>query len=373
MSGIYLIQADESLVEMRPTDYDSEDVLQRLIEKYPGVLAGDRFGRAAPRRWLLLAREISVPSDEGGSGRWSLDHLFVDQDATPTLVEVKRRGDTRIRREVVGQLLDYAANAVVYWPVGRLRGEFESRCTREQRNSHAELLDRLGPEVAGDPSAFWRAVDDNLRAGKIRLVFLADEIPAELARIVEFLNRQMSPADVFAVEVRQYVGQHAGQTLRTLVPQVLGQKPPEPPPLVSNRPKDATAFVGRLRDDFGETEAQIAVQVIQWATDHHLQITPAGDRVGALRIRLETEAAPVVILSLDTNGNVTFDLISLRAIPQYSDSAAVELLRNRFTQIVGTPLRAAAYPWSPIRLLEKQEVFERFRAELTKMIENACA
>ena len=31
----------------------------------------------------------------------------------PTLVEVKRSSDTRIRREVVGQMLHYAANAVV--------------------------------------------------------------------------------------------------------------------------------------------------------------------------------------------------------------------------------------------------------------------
>jgi hypothetical protein len=33
-----------------------------------------------------------------------------DQNAVPTLVEVKRSSDTRIRREVVGQMLDYAAN-----------------------------------------------------------------------------------------------------------------------------------------------------------------------------------------------------------------------------------------------------------------------
>jgi hypothetical protein len=44
----------------------------------------------------------------------------------PTLVEVKRSSDTRIRREVVGQMLDYAANAVVYWPLERLRATFEA-------------------------------------------------------------------------------------------------------------------------------------------------------------------------------------------------------------------------------------------------------
>jgi len=57
---------------------------------------------------------MSIPDREDGSGRWSLDHLFLDQDSIPTLVEVKRSSDTRIRREVVGQILDYAANALVY-------------------------------------------------------------------------------------------------------------------------------------------------------------------------------------------------------------------------------------------------------------------
>ena len=67
-----------------------------------------------------------MPSEEGGVLRWSVDHLFLDQDAIPTIVEVKRSRDTRIRREVVGQMLDYAANAVVYWPVETVRAEFEA-------------------------------------------------------------------------------------------------------------------------------------------------------------------------------------------------------------------------------------------------------
>jgi hypothetical protein len=50
------------------------------------------------------------------------------------------------------------------------------------------------------------------------MVFVADSIPEELQRIVEFLNEQMKQVDVLAVEVKQYVG----QGLRTLVPRVFG-------------------------------------------------------------------------------------------------------------------------------------------------------
>src|SRR5687767_7172166 len=116
---------------MTEAPYDSEDVLQGLLAKFPDLLAGDQLAGSDPRRWILIDRESAVPDAEEGTGRWSLDHLFLDQDAVPTLVEVKRSSDTRIRREVVGQLIDYAANAVVYWPVESLRAAFETRLERE--------------------------------------------------------------------------------------------------------------------------------------------------------------------------------------------------------------------------------------------------
>ena len=44
----------------------------------------------------------------------------------------------------------------------------------------------------------------NLQVGKVRLIFLADRIPAELRRVVEFLNQQIDLAEVLAVEIKQY-------------------------------------------------------------------------------------------------------------------------------------------------------------------------
>ena len=83
--------------------YDSERLLQEMLAKHPDLLAGEQINIDDPRRWLLITREMSVPDEEDGSGRWSIDHLFLDQEGIPTLVEVKRSSDTRIRREVVGQ------------------------------------------------------------------------------------------------------------------------------------------------------------------------------------------------------------------------------------------------------------------------------
>jgi hypothetical protein len=69
---------------------------------------------------------MGVPAAAGAGATWSLDHLFVSGEGVPVLVEVKRSSDTRLRREVVGQMLDYAANAVRYWPPADLRAAFEA-------------------------------------------------------------------------------------------------------------------------------------------------------------------------------------------------------------------------------------------------------
>lgn len=218
--------------------YEAEAVLQQLLAEYPQLLAGGSDDSSG-RRWLLVKRELGIASEEDGGNRWSLDHLFLDQDGVPTLVEVKRASDTRIRREVVGQVLDYAANASVFWQLAKIQAAFESRFPTPDAAT-AELERFLGD--AGDPDHFWDAVDLNLKARRLRLVFVADAIPQELRQIVEFLNEQMNPTDVLAIEVRQYVEQGGGRW--TLVPQIIGDT-------ASAKRSKGTA---RERRDWGEKD-----------------------------------------------------------------------------------------------------------------------
>jgi hypothetical protein len=115
-------------------------------------------------------------------------------------------------------MLDYAANGVVYWPLAQLRELFTRQCERSGRNPEEVVAEVAGPDA--DVEAFWELAGENLRAGKVRMVFVSDEIPRELRRVVEFLNGQMNPAEVIAIEVKQYVG---GEGVKTLVPRVIGQ------------------------------------------------------------------------------------------------------------------------------------------------------
>ena len=214
--GIFLVRDNGELVEMSETAYDSEAVLQELLARYPNLLTGDAHYEGPARRWALLSREVSITSIGGTSGAWSVDHLFLDQEAIPTLVEVKRSTNSEIRRSVVGQMLDYAANAVVFWPIERLRATFETNCAKDGADPEQRILDLVGEGV--EVEQFWQQVATNLQAQRIRLVFVSDEIPPELARVIEFLNGQMSPAEVLGIEVKQYIGEN----LKTLVPRVVG-------------------------------------------------------------------------------------------------------------------------------------------------------
>jgi len=281
MTGrIYLINDNSELMPMEETPYDSENLLQELIAKHPDILAGEQINSEKPRRWLLITREMSVPDQEDGSGRWSLDHLFLDQDGIPTLVEVKRSTDTRIRREVIGQILDYAANAVAYWPVEEIRAKFESRCIANQESPDDVLANFLGADQEND--RFWLQVKTNLQAGRIRMVILADTIPAELLRIVEFLNEQMDPAEVLAIEVKQFVG----KGVKTLVPRVMGQtetaRQKKTSSATNSKQWNSTSFFETLQSKRGTYETNVARPILDWATKNGLRIWwGKGDKNGS--------------------------------------------------------------------------------------------
>jgi hypothetical protein len=210
MSGNIFVLNNGEITELHETLFDNEDFFQSLIERFPNILAGEQINPEAPRKWILICREMGVPSDDENGDKWSLDHLFSDQDAVPTFVEVKRSTDTRIRREVVAQMLDYASNGTEYWTMDKIRLSFEK--------SGGSLAD-IGV-MPGEEEAYWRKFEENLRTGKIRLLFVADAIPMELRRIIEFLNDQMKNTEVLGIEIKQYT---SDGSISTLVPRVIGQ------------------------------------------------------------------------------------------------------------------------------------------------------
>ena len=329
MGRIFLIADGGDLVELEQQEYSSENQLQDLLARFPSLLPGDDFDPTSPRKWLLVSREAGIPGESDGGDRWSLDHLFLDQDGVPTLIEVKRSTDTRLRREVVGQMLDYAANGVAYWPLEQLQALFHSSCEASGDDPDLQLEKFIEHE---SPEEFWKAVKTNLQAGRIRLVFVADEIPAELQRVVEFLNDQMDPAEVLAVEIPRY----SGSGLETLAPRVIGQTAAARTKKAGStpgQPWDEPRFLAALERK-GPEARLVAEDLISWCRERGMEDWwSKGGRGGIYRPVVTQGEHRYDPLALRTSGQVAIRFQDNKARPAFSSTEMREQLRQRLNEL----------------------------------------
>ena len=330
-SGVFLLQGGDSLLPMEPAQFATEDDFQRLLSRFPELLVGDQIDPQNPRRWVLVRREQSISTGEIGASQWSIDHVFLDQDGIPTLVEIKRQSDSRIRREVVGQMLDYAANCVTYWSVETLQSGLEKTCKEAGRPMEAVLTELLGSS-SGGIKEFWQRVKTNLQAKKIRMLFVADIIPLELRRVVEFLNEQMDPAEVLAIELRQF----AGKELKTIVPTVYGQTQETTRKRAGNvSPWDEGRLFEKLESTVGEKELQIAKHIYDWMRKGGARelIFGTGKENGSVYPAFKPSGVTINPAYLSSDGKLWLQFGSLEAKPVFGPIESRRALIQQFNTV----------------------------------------
>ena len=153
------------------TSYQDEAELRDMLAAEPRLLPGVGERAAA-------VVEFPVP------GVGLVDVVAVDHEGSITLVECKLRSNPEIRRQVVGQVLAYAA--------GLWRGDltsFENAWRSRDAGTRSLVHAVLGEEHTDDEADALRdACSDALRDGRFALVLAVDEITEELRQIVEYLN-----------------------------------------------------------------------------------------------------------------------------------------------------------------------------------------
>lgn len=314
---------------MQPTQFAAETDFQFLLARFPDLLVGDQINAQDPRRWILVKREQAISTNEIGASQWSVDHLFLDQDGIPTLVEVKRQTNSRIRREVVGQMLDYAANCRNYWSIDMLRAGFEKTCALANRASEEVLRELLQEQNTAD---FWDRVKTNLEADKIRLLFVADIVPMELKRIVEFLNKQINPAEVLAIELRQYTD---GTGTRTIVPMVYGQTQnavSRKSAGMQGRGWDRDSFLEAIKQSSPE-QTNFAVQILAWMEKGGRKLLFGTGQNGSVAPDFRSQGIDFKPIYLATDGRVYFQFGAWEGRPVFGPAEERAELVKRFGEI----------------------------------------
>ncbi len=234
MTSMYLTD-NGKLVRFDRKPHKQEKQLQDLISMFPELLADGLTHPSSGSRskWLRIKDEF--PLTDGSGSSLSVDHLYLDQDGIPTLVEDKRSANPENKRLVVAQMLDYASILVTY-NVRDIQNQFRvARVT----DTDAELGEFLGER---DAESFWKSVQTNLEAGRVRLVFVADEIPLTLRRLIEFLNERLDVEEVIGIEIQRL---ESGER-EAFVPTVIGRTARAE----SRKSAEAGKEVPRSFDDF---------------------------------------------------------------------------------------------------------------------------
>jgi hypothetical protein len=211
--------------------------------------------------------------------------------------------------------------------------------------------------------SFWSRVRDNLSSGHIRMLFVADIIPVELRRIIEFLNVQMNPAEVLGVEIRHFVG----EGVRTLVPMVFGATAAAEQKKSQGRqlPRwDEPRFFAELAKRGNVVESEVAERLLRWAAGHGMRIWwGRGEKQGSFAPTPIHNGRSVFLFDVWTTGKLYFRFDYLRRHAAYGSPEARTELAARFSAITGIELPVNAIDRSPslfLGSLASQATFDAF-------------
>jgi hypothetical protein len=366
MPSLWVTTSDEVLVPLETEGYAKEGDFQRLLADNPGVLASavDPGGEAS--QWLLVDRELPIKAQESDAGTWSLDHLFIAADAVPVLVEVKRSSNPAARREVVAQMLDYAASFATDRSAERLRGRFEQRTSRH-RGSAGEMDAFLTATGLDDEDLLWANVQTNIDAGKVRLLFVADQLSTTLVRVIEYLNAQLRSAEVLGVEVVRHAPTTAGGPV-VYQPVVRGRSSPVAQKKAPAQHRSRHEFDAAVRTYLGEQVLAAVSSLIEKAEGIGGVVTVGTGEPPGVQIHVHTsDGGRLLTIRLNPgNDKLVVRIMELRSHPAFEDDEMRDDLLARVVTAAGTPIEGniEGAPWVPLSSITNPGVVDRLVAVL---------
>jgi len=217
MSKILVIEGDKATLIDR-SKFTEEGKLQDYLENHSSLIPLSDISERAPEL-ICIGREVIA-------GPGAIDLLCIDKDGVLTIIETKLQRNREARREVIGQIIEYASY-LSKWTVDnvfRLASDYFTKIKNAQHDTLDGVMERIvGEEFSQDE--FRAQIERNLGEGKIRLIIAIDELIEPLRSTVTFLN-EYSSFEILLLQVSSF--QEATKTV--LIPSLFGYKKPSQPP-----------------------------------------------------------------------------------------------------------------------------------------------
>lgn len=127
--------------------------------------------------------------DADAQGEGSI--ILVDTAAVVTVIETADESNPKATNSFTGKAINLAATVATEWSADSLQKEFDAYCSKSARLGTDYLRQRLGKNPTPE---FWKKVEANLQAGRIRIVFLVREPTVAIQKVIDFLHGKTSMA-----------------------------------------------------------------------------------------------------------------------------------------------------------------------------------
>jgi len=285
MAKILVIEGDK-VTPLDKAKFTEEAKLQDYLEKYPSLIPLEEVVEGASGI-LCIGREV-------GAGLGAVDLLFIDKDGLLTIVETKLVKNPGIRREVIGQIIEYASY-ISQWTADKVY---------EIANEH--LKSNLGEIMENISGSDFSAedlrsnIEQNLKNGKIRLIIVVDELVEPLRATVTFLN-SYSKFDILLLQVSSFEGE-AGE--KVLAPSLFGYKPASPPP---RKKWDEKRFFADIGERGGKLMVDAVVELYEFTKSKADEISwGTGAHEGSFTFRRSRYGKKVSIFTVYSSGYIQF-------------------------------------------------------------------
>jgi hypothetical protein len=231
-----LVQREGRWASVERQAWATEELLERLIYESPEVIPADP-GVAQ----VVYARQFPCPPG------YSIDLVGVGSDGGISIVECKLDRNREAKRQVVGQILEYAAGL---W--GMALEEFEQRFinadatfSEAQGRSPFDALYSDSLVDAADIADLRARVAHNLETGRFRLLIAVDEISAQLQSIIRYVNAHSGgQLKLVALALPEF----SDEVTRVLVPVTYGNESPSVSQVTQSEALSAEAQIEVAKD-----------------------------------------------------------------------------------------------------------------------------